>query len=105
MKTFFAFLTERYFGIRTAVQAWSGVSASWFPQRRSWLMPSRTHSSNLHLIYWWSALPSGIAVVPNVSAKCSEAIRSRVDGLISGELQLCCCTAPNKQSQGLRLTC
>ena len=50
MQTFFTFRTERYFGTRTAVQAWSGVFAAWCPQRQSRLMPSRTHSSNLHLI-------------------------------------------------------
>ena len=31
-----------------------------------------------------------------VSARCSEAIRSHIDGWISCELQLCCCTAKNK---------
>ena len=31
-------------------EAWSGVSAAWCPQQRSRLMPSRTHSSNLHVI-------------------------------------------------------
>ena len=50
MKTFFTFRTEGYFDTRTAVQAWSGVSAAWCPQRESLLMPSRTHGSNLHLI-------------------------------------------------------
>ena len=35
MKTFFTFRTEWYFGTRTAVQAWTGGSATWCPQRRS----------------------------------------------------------------------
>ena len=38
-----------------------------------------------------------------ISARCSEAIRSHVDGWISCELQLCCCR--KKQSQSLRLAC
>ena len=59
-------------------------------------MPSRTHSSNLHVIWRWSALPWGSAVGLKVSARCSEATRSHVDGWISGELQLCCCTATKK---------
>ena len=33
---------------------------------------------------------------PQSSARCSEAIRSHVDGWVSCELQLCCCTAKNK---------
>ena len=37
-------------GTRTAVQSWGGVSAAWWPQQRSRLMPSRTHSSNLHVM-------------------------------------------------------
>ena len=36
------------------------------------------------------------AVGLKVSARCSEAIRSHVDGWISCELQLCCCTATKK---------
>ena len=36
------------------------------------------------------------AVGLKVSARCSEAIRSHVDGWISGELQLRCCTATKK---------
>ena len=35
------------FGTRTAVQACSGVSSAWCPQRRSRLMPRCTHRSNL----------------------------------------------------------
>ena len=50
MKTFFTLRTGWYFGTRTAVQAWTGVSAAWCPQRRSRLMPRRTHSSNLNVI-------------------------------------------------------
>ena len=38
-------------GTRTTVQSWSGVSAAWCPLQRSRLMPSRTHSSNLHVIH------------------------------------------------------
>ena len=38
-------------------------------------------------------------------ARCSEAIRSHVDGWIFGDLQLCCCTATKKQTQSLRLAC
>ena len=39
MKTFFTFRTViYYFGTRTAVQACSGVSAAWCPQRRSCLL-------------------------------------------------------------------
>ena len=44
----------------------------------------------------WSALLWDSAVGLKVSARCSEAIRSYVDGRISGELQLCCCRARNK---------
>ena len=65
-----------------------GVPAAWYPQRRSRPMPSRTHSSNLHVIYRWSALPWGSAVGLKVSARCNEAIRSHVDGWVSCELQL-----------------
>ena len=54
-------------------------------------MPSRTPSSNLHVIWRWSVLQWGGAVGLRVSARCSEAIRSHVDGWISGEQQLCCC--------------
>ena len=87
-----------YFNISHHVRsiAWSGVSAACCPQRRSRPMPSRTHSSNLHVIYRWSAQPWGSAVGLNVSARCSEAIRSHLDGWISVELQLCCCRARNK---------
>ena len=88
MKSFFTFRTEWYLGTRIAVHAWSGVSVAWCRQRRSRLMPS-PHSSNLHVIYRWSALPWGSAVGLKVSARCSEAIRSHVDGWISCELQLC----------------
>ena len=38
----------------------------------------------------------GSAVGLKVSARCSEAIRSHVDGWISCELQLCCCTGAKK---------
>ena len=38
-------------GTRKAVQSRSGVSAAWCPLQRSRLMPSRTHSSNLHVIH------------------------------------------------------
>ena len=50
MKNFFTFRTEWYFGTPKAVQACSGVPAAWCRQRRLRLMPSRTHSSNLHVI-------------------------------------------------------
>ena len=41
-----------YFNISNHVRriAWSGVSPAWCLQRRSRLMPSRNHSSNLHVI-------------------------------------------------------
>ena len=74
----------------------TGVSAAWSPQRRSRLMRSRTHSSNLHVIWSWSALPLGSAVGLYVSVRCSEAVRSHVDGWVSCELQLCCRTATKK---------
>ena len=46
----------------------------------------------------------GSAVGLKVSARCSRAIRSHVDGWISFELRLSCCTATEKvQSQSLRL--
>ena len=79
-----------YFNISNHVRriAWSGVSPAWCLQRRSRLMPSRTHSSNLHVIQRWSALPWGSAVGLKVSARCSDAIRC-----ISCELQPCCCMA------------
>ena len=64
-------------------KAWSGVSAPWCPQRRSPIMPSRTHSNNLHVIQKWSALPWGSAVGLKVSTRYSEAIRSPVDGCVS----------------------
>ena len=68
--------------MRTAVQAWSGVSAAWCPQPWPRLKPSRTHSSNFHVISRWGALPWGSAVGLTVSARCSEAIRSHVDGWV-----------------------
>ena len=40
--------------------------------------------------------PWGSAAGLKVSARCSETIRSNVDGWISVELQLCCCRARNK---------
>ena len=58
------------------------------PQRRSRLMPSRTHSRNLHVIYRWSALSWGSAAGLKVAARCSDAIPC-----ISCEMQLCCCMA------------
>ena len=67
---------------RTAVQASCGEKHSpewrlptWRPPRRSPLVPSRTDSSNLHVISWWSALSWGSAVGLKVSATCSDAIR------------------------------
>ena len=40
---------------------------------------------------------------PQSSARCSEAIRSHVDGWISSELQLCCCTATKKAVRDFHL--
>ena len=48
MKTFLRLCFNKSHHVRSI--AWSGVSAAWCPQRRSRLMPSRTHSSNLHVI-------------------------------------------------------
>ena len=50
LKTFFSLRTECYSGTRRAVQSWSGVPAAWCPPQRSRLKPTRTHSSNLHVI-------------------------------------------------------
>ena len=47
----------------------------WCPQRRSPLMPSRTDSSNLHVMQRWNALSWGSAVGLKVAARCSDAIR------------------------------
>ena len=63
---------------------------TWCPQRRSLLVPSRTDSSNLHVIQRWSALSWGSAVGLKVSARCSDAIRclpSRA-GLLSEHLSI-----------------
>ena len=62
-------------------------------------MPSHTHrqqQSARDLEVERAAMPWGSAVGLKVSARCSEAIRRHVDGWISGELQLCCCTATLK---------
>ena len=88
MKKFFIFVPVQQYKHHVRSIAWSGVSPAWCPQRRSRMMPSRTHSSNLHVIYRWSALPWGSAVGLKVSARYSDAIRC-----ISCELQLCCCMA------------
>ena len=48
--TYTNFLRSGESDTRTVVQAWSGFSAAWCPQRQSRLMPSRTRSSNLHVI-------------------------------------------------------
>ena len=59
-------------------------------------MPSRKHSRNLHVIKRWGTLSWGTVVGLKVSARCSEAIRSHVDGWVSCALQLCSCTAATK---------
>ena len=50
MKTFFYFPDIMIFGYPYSSTIMSGVSAAWCPQQRSRLIPSRTHSSNLHVI-------------------------------------------------------
>ena len=50
MKKFFIFVPVQQYKHHVRSIARSGVSPAWFPQRRSRLMPSRTHSSNLHVI-------------------------------------------------------
>ena len=105
LKTFFSLRTEYYLGTRTAVQSWSGVSAAWCPQQRSRLMPSRTHSSNLHVI-------RGGARCHGATLSASKfrrgAARQSTATSMAGFLVNCSSAAvevQKKQSQSLRLTC